>query len=356
MTPTGPGVRVFPELRAAHLDEIDHYAPRTTLYFDEKYDLGARHIPEHCIRVTTLSAMRALWASAERVLELPEPLWLRFFPRWVLFAVVWKSRRLIGIRRSEVVFFAIENNTLPQLLFSDSGRIPLLQRLVIRFLQLTVRVLVDRCVFGTDGAAETYRPLVKSTRPSRITITDLLAPRDLHTSKEALSAIFVGALEERKGIPALLDCWPAVESLLPDATLQVIGAGPLHQIVETWAAIRPASRGYLGLLPRDQTLAHIASATALIAPSIPVGRWREQVGRPIQEALATGATVVTTTDTGLASYLQERGHRVIPVALLEERLTSEIVSALQNPLPPEQVTAALPRQDGRLSADQWLHS
>jgi glycosyltransferase involved in cell wall biosynthesis len=96
-------------------------------------------------------------------------------------------------------------------------------------------------------------------------------------------------------------------------------------------------------------------ASILVAPSLREGRWREQVGNPILEALATGTTVVTTTETGIADWLLDHGHHVIRPAHLRERLGPAIIDALQQPLPIDRVLASLPTEDGRALADAWLH-
>jgi glycosyltransferase involved in cell wall biosynthesis len=356
MPSLGSGVRVFPELRAAHLEEIDGPAPRRMLYFARKYDLGDQAIPSHCVAATMPTALSVLWRSDDEILELPELLWLRFLPRWLLLATVWKLRRLRGIRRSSVVFFAIENNSLDRLLIPSGRAGSFLGRIFVFALRLLMGVYVSRCAFGTDSAASTYRDLLTPQRPTTRITLDLLSSRlSLDTVKEPLTAIFVGLLEERKGIQLLLDAWPDVEAALDGARLRIVGDGPLRSAVEQWIADRPEQRIYEGMLPRSQTLRLTGQATALIAPSLRDGRWREQVGRPIQEALAVGTTVVTTSETGLASWLKAQGHHVVDPTASQKELATSIIDALRDPLDVDDVLATLPARDGRITADNWLH-
>jgi glycosyltransferase involved in cell wall biosynthesis len=355
-TSLGSGIRVFPELRAAHIEEIDRSAPRRILYFARKYDLGDQAVPPHCIAVTTSTALSILWNSDDATLELPEPLWLRFLPRWILLATAWKLRRVRGVRHASVVFFAIENNSLDRLL-NPSGRAgSLLERIGVFALRHIMRAYVSRCAFGTDGAANTYENLLTPQRPTTRVTLDLLSPRrSPDTLKEPRTAIFVGLLEERKGIHLLLDAWPEVEAMLEGARLRIVGDGPLRSAIEKWTADKPDRRICEGMLPRHQALHLIAQATTLVAPSLRDGRWREQVGRPIQEALATGTTVVTTSETGLASWLTANGHHVIDPITAQKELAASIIYALQHPLKVDDVLATLPTRDGRIVADDWLH-
>jgi glycosyltransferase involved in cell wall biosynthesis len=77
---------------------------------------------------------------------------------------------------------------------------------------------------------------------------------------------------------------------------------------------------------------------------------------PIGEALAHGLTVVTTNETGLATWLADNGHTVIDEKHVATELGDAIVTALKNQLQPSAVETALPSIPGRIEADKWLHT
>ncbi|HXQ00240.1 MAG TPA: hypothetical protein VN845_09280, partial [Solirubrobacteraceae bacterium] len=106
-----PGIRVLPVLRAAHLEEIDAFAPRMLLYFRRNYDMQGIGVPGHVTQVTLLQACRRLVSCEDEILELHEPLWIEYFLAWCVLAFVWKTVGLLRRRRRVVVFFAIENNS-----------------------------------------------------------------------------------------------------------------------------------------------------------------------------------------------------------------------------------------------------
>ena len=83
-------------------------------------------------------------------------------------------------------------------------------------------------------------------------------------------------------------------------------------------------------------------------------RWREQVGLPIVEALAHGCNVLTTRETGLAEWLADHGHRVLPNGSDVSAISRALVEVLLGQRDSTQVLAALPAVDGRLTADTWL--
>ena len=282
---------------------------------------------------------------------------MRELPRHLVLTTTWALARLLRRQDPQVGTFAMENNDLASLL---AGRRHL-PALAVSFggmvLGTYIRLTHSKIVFASVGSAATYQalPLVGLV-PSRI-ILDL--PVQAHIAHPAPAvgaighAVFVGILEERKGIATLLEAWSQVEQAYPHARLTVAGSGPALNIVTRWAAERPSSRVALGGIPHEEVGGILQSATTLVLPSERDGRWREQIGLPIQEGLAMGLTVVTTTETGLTPWLAEEGHYTVEPGS-PDALAEALVAALERPLPRESVRASLPRTWARLDAGQWL--
>jgi len=76
-------------------------------------------------------------------------------------------------------------------------------------------------------------------------------------------ALFVGRLSPEKGIDLLLDAWRS----LPDIPLQIIGDGPLRNVVTQAAQENPEAIQYIGPLPHQEVLAHMKSARFVVVPS-----------------------------------------------------------------------------------------
>lgn len=309
-------------------------------------------------QVSLLQLIRRLWVTDERSVELWEPLWIRKFPVWLMFACVIRMRSTTGRSgyRGHVVFYAIENSRLDQLLTvrgRNGGR--LVQAVLRRVLRELISRLTERIAFGSAGAAATYASIVDPRRVTTRTIHQLPTAAASSPPAERRGIVFVGALEERKGVHTLLAAWRQLECRLPTETLSVIGAGPLAGEVEVWARQRPETRRFLGHLERTQVLEVLNRSAVLAAPSLPDGRWREQIGLPIVEALAHGLTVVTTDQTGIAAYLAAHGHAVVPSEAVEHELPSALERAIRSPIDARAVRANLPPIDGRTAADEWLH-
>lgn len=350
--------RLFPVARAAHIQDDESFPPRPTWCFKWSYDM-IEMAPTAGFRRGSLLHLLVILARGKSgpVVEVWEPLWVRFTVHWLL--VVWTVRAsdlLLRRRRREVVFYAIENNDPGIALFS--GRAP--QWVVaasLRFLRANLTGCVDRVAFGSDGSKETYSALLSSSGPQWTVIRDLPSGHKAPVSNApAPTAVFVGTLDERKGIAALMPAWEHCEST-PGfrGHLSIVGGGPREEEVAAWAAARPESRRALGWKPRSQAVSTIQLAAVLVAPSVPVGLWREQIGRSILEGLEAGLTIVTTEQTGIAPFLAATGHHVVDSSRLATDLAPAILAALELPLSKEQVVGSLPAVPGRRAADTWLH-
>jgi glycosyltransferase involved in cell wall biosynthesis len=354
-------IRIRPELRAAQVARAQRMTPALTLYFDEKYDLGETVIPSSFRKVRLLECLWILARSEADVLEIPEPLWLRFAVKNLLLSGAWKFFGFMLRRQRISVTYAIENNELRNLITPTGGCHPLVERATRAAAGLFVRLIVDRFVFGSAASKALYHSLDGVSKipfrlieelPARTAHSAPLAPR----AKSRPRAIFIGELDDRKGILDLMDAWPSVERAVPKALLTVVGGGKHAAAVSKWCGEKPDSRSYAGFVQHDETARLISDSDVLVAPSRRAGRWREQIGLPIVEGLSAGLTIVTTDETGLATWLSDSGHVVIPEGAVRRDLPIAITQAIKTPLTRDAVLAALPETPGRVASDSWLHT
>lgn len=355
--PRPRSLRIVPELRAVHVERHRLGTPAELLYLDAGYDLPGTRLLPGIEKVTMAAALRRFATTEAEVLEVPEPLWLRFWPRHVALVAGFRLAGLLRGRRHEVCAYAMENNSV-DVLVRGGGRLPSFAVTVVAALVGAIaRLGLDRICYASPAARDTYArlPFVAAV-PSTLAL-ELPEPAPCPRAAAPLRAVFLGVLDERKGVRELLLAWPAVEQAVPGAVLDLIGAGPLSDEVHEWAAEAPATRRLLGGMPHAAVQAALATASVLVAPSVPEGRWIEQIGLPVKEGLAAGATIVTTRQTGLAPWLAEHGHHVVDAdrPSLPRRLSAALESALRHPLPRDEVRSSLPARDGRLTADAWLH-
>ncbi len=348
-------VRVYQSVRSAHLERFRELEPATVYYVDRSYDFEEGLLEgldvRRCRSLPELA--RRLARSRVDELEVNEPLMVPGLKIAVVAATVVRLRGALGRGRPRVVTYAIENAD-PFVGLADvlGRRLPayrVLSRVLVR--------LLDRIAFGTSMAQEVYQPHLAGFRGTSTVVPALptpcrhCPPSGLREARPPV-VVFVGAFNERKGIRALLEAWPLVRERAPGARLLVLGKGPLEDLVTAACATDPTID--LTIDPtRDQIHAAFRGAKVATLLSTPYRGWREQVGLPVVEALSHGCEVVTTDQTGLASWLVAHGHGVVPPE--QPALAADaVVEALGARRDPQHVLDALPDRDGRLEADRWM--
>jgi glycosyltransferase involved in cell wall biosynthesis len=109
--------------------------------------------------------------------------------------------------------------------------------------------------------------------------------------------LFVGQLEERKGIRDLLE---AFARLPPESRLRLVGTGSLEPLVRE-AAQRNNHIEVVGHVPQAALGEELAGARCLVLPSITTPTDREPWGLVVNEAMAVGVPVVVSDAVGAAA-------------------------------------------------------
>jgi glycosyltransferase involved in cell wall biosynthesis len=357
-------VRFYPQVRTAHMERAQSMASATYLYLSRRADfdpaIAAFH-PEFQ-RGTTASIAVRVFRRPPRVLEAPEPMWLRFALSNIIVCFAARAGAKLRGRTVKIVAYAIENASLE----SRPERLRRLPARIWRSIYVAVaRAMcspIDEIAFGTPSARLRYfEALSKAQRlrfeeSSRTIIA--LAPACECDNSSLVSAtqtvLFVGSLEPRKGFDLLAAAWPDVALDGVDANLLIIGSGPLEPLAEQLANDH-ANVSFLGAPPRDEVHRAYRASSLVVLPSQPSQRWREQVGLPIVEALAHGCQVLTTDQTGLAPWLETNGFSVLRSPFDTATLAGAISRLVaQGAHDPDSILNLLPSVDGRVQADAWL--
>jgi len=348
-------VRLYETVRTAHLERARELAPASILYRRRRYDFDASLTAGlDLVEAGPLRAAVVLARSDVREVEVNEPLMVSSLRRTAMALAAVDVRAALRRRpRPVVTTYAIANDERPPVRPGALGRA---RRLVDRALVRHVARRVDRAVFGTAAARDLYAAQAPAVLRARHTLLWAL-PTPCACgpvgSPAPGSVLFVGAFEERKGVRQLLAAWPLVAAACPDARLTLVGTGPLLADVEAFAAGRAdvevvvdPPRSEVHRLQREHAVAVLLSQRTRT--------WREQVGLPVVEGLAHGCAVVATDETGLADWLREHGHGVLPVSAGAAAVAQEVRARITRARAASDVLADLPAQDGRLAADAWL--
>lgn len=134
--------------------------------------------------------------------------------------------------------------------------------------------------------------------------------------KRPNSVVFLGRNDERKGLPVLLEAWPAIRAAQPAAKLTVVGA-------ENPGAIAPGVE-FVGRVPEEEKRQHLRDATVFCAPNL----GGESFGIVVVEAMAAGCAVVAS---GLAAFVRVAGDSARFVAPGDSRgLANEVIGLLED--------------------------
>ncbi|MGK9147408.1 glycosyltransferase family 4 protein [Plantibacter flavus] len=362
---TKPIARYYRGARTTHLERLHDSAPGDFFYQKPMYDFDVSRAPSS-VRVEQTSFLRIgllVLKGTYSSLEVVEPYAPSALPQNLILSLAARIGHILHRNPTQLVTYAIENADLPKKV-AASTRLPI--RVTRALLRLTVGFCyssLSRVVFGTGDAEQNYAALLGSRlrrrRPKSRLIWGLPAARgDLRSdagtrSGDARRVTFVGAFDERKGIRQLMDSWSSVVAEEPDAQLHIVGKGELEETILAWSA---SARNVTVTVdpPRASIWKAYRESDVLVLLSQPFTNWKEQIGLPIVEGLSFGNEIVASTETGIASWLTEHGHRVLSPKATRDELRDAIVSSLRTRRPRVDVVRDLPSVDGRLTADRWL--
>jgi len=132
----------------------------------------------------------------------------------------------------------------------------------------------------------------------RITVRPTWVPDPGVAGTPGRDVLFVGRLDEAKGVDRLLDAWVR-GGAASGRTLVVIGDGPLRSTVTD--AERTGSVRWLGQVPGDQVAAAMAEAAYVVVPS----RVFEGYPLVVAESFARGRPVLTVSGGSVGTIVDE---------------------------------------------------
>lgn len=351
--------RVYETLRSAHLERLTTFTPAVTIYRRRRYDFDAGLLGKHSVAHLSARAVPTYLVRRRfSQIEINEPVALETV-RYAAAAVLGvRLADVIRRQRSSVVVYAI-GNIDPRDLPRRTGLKGRLGSTVDVALMKFVWHRCDRIAFGTPDAQATYESTFRRGLDGKATTLIPALPAECRCSEQPDTStepqktlLFLGELSPRKGFDVVIDAWPQISAEDPEYHLTIVGKGKLLEQARD-LALHDDRVELIVDPPRSVIHRELAKATVLVLPSRRSPSWKEQVGLPLVEALAHGATVVTSQDTGIADWLGPHGHYVLRDTS-SSNLAEAVIAALKNPQPRADVLASLPPVDGREAADRWL--
>ncbi|MCY3781316.1 MAG: glycosyltransferase family 4 protein [Chloroflexi bacterium] len=171
----------------------------------------------------------------------------------------------------------------------------------------------DYALGGTDDAAETlqrkgYRGALR-TIPQFGTSPALFRPAKT-TPERPFTIGFIGRIVPAKGLPILLR---AASQLGGEWRLRLVGGGSSVTEMKALADSLGISAGvtFVGQLPSTELPAEYHKIDALVLPSLTRRNWKEQFGRVLVEAMASGVPVIGS-DSGAIPGVVGGAGRILP--------------------------------------------
>lgn len=168
---------------------------------------------------------------------------------------------------------------------------------------------VDAAIAGTQSAAEVWREKGYTGRmvviPQFGVDATLFKPAAVRPDRP-FTIGYIGRLVEEKGVFTLLE---AVSGLAGDWRLRFIGGGPLHDQLYAQAEQHGISERveFCGQVASTEMPAQYHTLDAFVLPSLTRPNWKEQFGRVLVEAMASGIPVIGSDSGAIPDVIGDAG-------------------------------------------------
>jgi glycogen synthase len=156
--------------------------------------------------------------------------------------------------------------------------------------------------------------------------------------------LFVGVLEDYKGIDVLAEAWRQAAPRVPDAELKLVGRGSKLEVVEELLVDLPRQTRWFPALDQEELVGELDRSTALVLPSRSEG-----LPRIILESFCRGRPVVAARAGGVVDLLRDGANGVLIEVEDAAALADALVDVLLEPDWAEQLAVG-----AALSASDWL--
>lgn len=226
------------------------------------------------------------------------------------------SRQILG--RSNTANVATFHAAFPETIMGRT-----MARVVVPYVKPLFRHL-QAYVAVSEPAAEYIGELTGKPVPiipNAIDLKHFTAPRRRDDSKREKTILYVGRLENRKGVNYLLQAFSVLSQKNPDVSLLMIGNGTDRDKLKGQARDLGLEKvTFAGFLSDAEKVKALRSSDLFCAPS-PYG---ESFGLVILEAMATGLVTVAGNNPGYRSVLTGIGS----LSLIDPRETAEFAHRL----------------------------
>lgn len=205
-----------------------------------------------------------------------------------------------GFFRDRLLIKAAHQRSVPAVVHFHFGRVPVL----LKSLSLEGRLL-SAVLKGADGVIAMDQGTYTALKTCGFAERSWLIPNPIdisstkrHDTVRKDQVVFVGHVNEQKGVLDLLRAWEAANARAAGAKLKIIGPiqADFAERVEPWS--RMSDVMFTGSLSHEEAMAEIASSKCLVLPS-----YTEGFPNVVLEAFALGTPVIASDVGALPEIL-----------------------------------------------------
>lgn len=202
---------------------------------------------------------------------------------------------------------------------------PLLRR-IFRRLDACIAVSEPAKTFVSRYFPADYTVIPNGIDPDLFSPAVPPAPGIAH--RRRLTILFLGRLEDRKGLGTLLDAYSLLRQVRADCQLVVVGDGPLRRGYQR----RVEEEGipdvrFCGFVPEAAKPSYFTACDIYCAPNT----GKESFGVILLEAMASGKPVVATAIDGFRQVIKDGQEGLLTPAGDEAQLAATLARLLDNP-------------------------
>ncbi|HEY5667937.1 MAG TPA: glycosyltransferase family 4 protein [Candidatus Saccharimonadales bacterium] len=245
---------------------------------------------------TTVQVSAGVNETIDRVLEEQNFDILHFHEPWVPML----SAQILS--RSKSVNVATFHAKLPETIMTRT-----MIKVVTPYTKSVLKY-IDELTAVSEAAAEyvctlTDKPI--ALIPNGIDLSMYKAPARRSESRKHKNLLFIGRLEQRKGLKHLLHAFKLLHDRKSDITLNVIGDGPDRSKLESLAADLGIDEhvNFLGYISNGDKADLLRTSDLFCSPAL----YGESFGIVLLEAMATGTVTVAGDNSGYASVMKGMG-------------------------------------------------
>jgi phosphatidyl-myo-inositol alpha-mannosyltransferase len=151
-----------------------------------------------------------------------------------------------------------------------------------------------------------------------------------HIKKEKNTLLFVGRIEEYKGLDYLLYSIPLIKNKFTNVTLKIIGDGSHLNTLKNLCKELDIEKNvkFLGKLPHNKLPQEYQKSSIFILPSYTSS---ETFGLVLLESLACKTPVITTNIVGISEEIKNKNCGIVIKPKNSQELTKAITKILKNP-------------------------